>query len=218
MKFSTSVFSISVLFWEVVNQLPNRRWTRLLWCRWTLLALETNTVVLETIASKRMFDLKPHTHTHLHVATNDFQTDLPPKWLQLTSTHLWKQAVSSTRTHLCGRYIDKFYLRNSILCWNKRSSTTPVDKENDKQTSTYTQLVLSKYLTAYNTCIQYAKCSQTIVPHPQLLCEKPSQCLNKTVKLLGVGLGRICSKSYLSCFLIIPNIGTIIPMNFAYNS
>ena len=49
---------------------------------------------------KRTFELKPHIHTHTQLATSDFQTDLRPRWLLLTSTHLWKRAESRSRTNL----------------------------------------------------------------------------------------------------------------------
>ena len=42
--------------------------------------------------------------THTQLATSDFQTDLRPRWLLLTSTHLRKREesrrITSSRTHL----------------------------------------------------------------------------------------------------------------------
>ena len=41
-----------------------------------------------------------HTHIHMQLATNDFQTDFMSKRLLLTGTHLRKRAVSRSHTHL----------------------------------------------------------------------------------------------------------------------
>ena len=61
-----------------------------------------------------------------------------------------------------------------------------VDRENDKQSSTYTQLDPSKSITACNTHIHYSGCGLTIhATSTQLLHEKPKNCSNENVKHLG---------------------------------
>ena len=94
--------------------------------------------------------------SHTQLATSDFQTDLRLRWLLLTSTHLWKRAVSRSRTHLWVYATSTWHIY--AIAFSARLNglqVHQVDRENDKQTSTYTWLVLSKLVTACNlACMQ----------------------------------------------------------------
>ena len=89
--------------------------------------------------------------THTQLATSDFQTDLRQRWLVLTSTHLRKRAESRSRTHLRVYATSTSYIY--AIAFSARLNglqVNQVDRENDKRTSTYTQLVLSKLVAACN--------------------------------------------------------------------
>ena len=70
-----------------------------------------------------------------------------------------------------------------------------------KQTSTYKQLhvhvVLSKLIAACSTHVEYSRYSLTIVPHPQLLRERPKKCQNENMKHLGDSFGAVADQSYM---------------------
>ena len=91
------------------------------------------------------------TLTHTQLATSDFHTDLRLRWLLLTSTHLRKREESRSRTHLRVYATSTSYIYT--IAFSARLNglqVDQVDRENDKQTSTYTQLVLSKLVAACN--------------------------------------------------------------------
>ena len=92
------LFPTLILLYLGVNQLPNKCWTHLLHWRSTHFALKMNSLVLET----NVLDTRVQTSaTHSQQATSDFQTDLISRYMLLTGTctHVWKQAVSCSRTH-----------------------------------------------------------------------------------------------------------------------
>ena len=103
--------------------------------RWTRFVLETNELKTSVRTSA----------THTQLATSDFQTDLRSRWSLLTSTRLWKWTVSHSRTHL-----RVYTTSTSYISGLNGLQVNLVDRENDKRTFTYMQLVTSKLVTACN--------------------------------------------------------------------
>ena len=102
MKLYRNYFSqVSVLFRGFLNHLPNRKWTH--WLRWKRTHFAWGTKAFCTsdegfsAGGERVENAHSNfTHTQLHVATSDFQTELILRWLLLRSTHLRKRAVAIT--------------------------------------------------------------------------------------------------------------------------
>ena len=95
-----------------LNQLPHRRWLSLVCRRQTHSAMKTNAFHAgdkpfstgdEHVENK----LSNFSHTHIQLAISDFQTDLLSRGLLLKGTHIWKQVVSHSCTHLWVRYTYK---------------------------------------------------------------------------------------------------------------
>ena len=86
--------------------------------------------MLETNALKTSIRISA---THTQLATSDFQTDLMSRWLLLTSTHLRKQAVSRSRTHVRVYATSTGYMYAIVFSAGlNRSSIDQVDRGNDR--------------------------------------------------------------------------------------
>ena len=143
----TFPLSFYSLFWEFLNHTPYRRQSHFTALETNTLALNTmhfalemNISVLETKVSRAWVQTSA---TCTQLATSDFQTKLcqdncysqvfisKNRWhhtpMLLTSTHLLKQAVSHSDTHLWVQYTHKFCtcICNSVVCWTNTAALIP---------------------------------------------------------------------------------------------
>ena len=113
-------------------------------------ALVANVLMLETNTSKS------HVQTSSTPHTTSYQQLSPRTYLEINATHKYSP-LKTGRTKQAGL---------------NRLQVNQVDRENDKQTSPYTQLVPSKLITDCTAHAQQSKCGLAIHAKPtQLLCE-----------------------------------------------
>ena len=139
---------------------------RLLWWRRTLLGMEMDLFLSGDKQIENTLSNFSHTHMASYCISN-FQTDLMSRRLLLTITHFQKWAVSHSYLPPITLYTIVF---SAELCGLQ---VDQVHTENDKQSSTHTQLVPSKLFAPCNTC-GLVRCGQTTCATPtHLLNGKP---------------------------------------------
>ena len=150
-------------------------------------SLKMNTLVLEMNALKMHFRTSA-THIQLHVATSECQTDLGSRWLLFTSTDLWNEqyhALILTSEYTLHVHPQVIYAIAFSAGLNGLQ-VDQVDRENNKQTTTYTQLVPSKLVAACNARVQLSGCGLTIhATTTQLLREKLRSIQRRTRSMLA---------------------------------
>ena len=120
--------------------------------------------------------------SHIHTASYQRLPNIP--YDKMIATHRYSPLKMGGITPLHSlqvHYIHKLHLRNEFSTGLNGLQVHQVDRENDKQTSTYTQFLANSLLPVTHA-FSTPGVAWLYVPSPQLLREQPKNCPNEHTK------------------------------------